>query len=213
AAGAELGQGEVVIVAAAMASADLLQGLSLQAVRGQVTWALRRAPAQLPPFPVNGDGGLIPALPTSEGLAWLCGSSFDRDAIDLAAREVDQQANLSRLRRLLPSMAPAIEASLGPNSLRSWTGVRCASSDRRPLAGPVDEHGADGRWLSTAMGSRGLTFAVLCAELIAARIHHEPLPLARKLASALAPNRHKKPAAGRASVGELAYPDNARTKK
>ena len=202
AAGAELGQGEVVIVAAAMASADLLQGLSLQAVRGQVTWALRHARANLPPFPVNGDGGFIPALPTEEGLAWLCGSSFDRDAIDLAARAVDQQENLSRLRRLLPSMAPAIEANLGPGSLRSWTGVRCASTDRRPLAGPVDEHGAAGRWLSTAMGSRGLTFAVLCAELIAARIHHEPLPLARKLASALAPNRQKKPAASRASTGE-----------
>ena len=202
AAGAELASGEVVIVAAAMASGELLPGLSLQAVRGQVTWALRHAQAQLPPFPVNGDGGLIPALPTPEGLAWLCGSSFERDAVDLTAREGDQQENMARLRRLLPSMAPALEASLGPESLRSWTGIRCASTDRRPLAGAVDEDGADGRWLSTAMGSRGLTFAVLCAELIAARIHHEPLPLARNLASALSPARQKKPAASRASACE-----------
>ena len=202
AAGAELASGEVVIVAAAMASGELLPGLALQAVRGQVTWALRHAQAQLPPFPVNGDGGFIPALPTPEGLAWLCGSSFERDAVDLTAREGDQQENMARLRRLLPSMAPALEASLGPESLRSWTGIRCASTDRRPLAGSVDAGGADGRWLSTAMGSRGLTFAVLCAELIAARIHHEPLPLARNLASALSLARQKKPAASRASARE-----------
>jgi tRNA 5-methylaminomethyl-2-thiouridine biosynthesis bifunctional protein len=35
------------------------------------------------------------------------------------------------------------------------------------------------------MGSRGLTFAVLCAELLAARLHGEPLPLERRLATAL----------------------------
>ena len=35
------------------------------------------------------------------------------------------------------------------------------------------------------MGSRGLTFAPLCAELLAARLHGEPLPLESKLAQAL----------------------------
>ena len=35
------------------------------------------------------------------------------------------------------------------------------------------------------MGSRGLTFAVLCAELLAATLHNEPLPMERKLADAL----------------------------
>jgi tRNA 5-methylaminomethyl-2-thiouridine biosynthesis bifunctional protein len=35
------------------------------------------------------------------------------------------------------------------------------------------------------MGSRGLTFAALCAELLAARVHGEPLPLEQRLARAL----------------------------
>jgi tRNA 5-methylaminomethyl-2-thiouridine biosynthesis bifunctional protein len=35
------------------------------------------------------------------------------------------------------------------------------------------------------MGSRGLTFAALCAELLAARLHAEPLPLPARLAAAL----------------------------
>jgi tRNA 5-methylaminomethyl-2-thiouridine biosynthesis bifunctional protein len=42
------------------------------------------------------------------------------------------------------------------------------------------------------MGSRGLTFAALAAELIAARVHGEPLPLARKLAAALEPKRQRR---------------------
>ncbi|RYY87587.1 MAG: FAD-dependent oxidoreductase, partial [Comamonadaceae bacterium] len=66
-------------------------------------------------------------------------------------------------------------------SVRAWSGVRCASSDRRPLVGEVQP----GLWVNTAMGSRGLTFAPLCAELLAARLHAEPLPLPARLASAL----------------------------
>jgi tRNA 5-methylaminomethyl-2-thiouridine biosynthesis bifunctional protein len=59
--------------------------------------------------------------------------------------------------------------------------VRCATVDRRPLLAEM----AGGLWVCTAMGSRGLTFAPLCAELLAARLHGEPLPLESKLAQAL----------------------------
>jgi tRNA 5-methylaminomethyl-2-thiouridine biosynthesis bifunctional protein len=37
------------------------------------------------------------------------------------------------------------------------------------------------------MGSRGLTFAALCGELLAARLHGEPLPLEQRQADALLP--------------------------
>ena len=67
----------------------------------------------------------------------------------------------------------------------SWTGVRCASADRRPLVGPCNATEPDGVWLCTAMGSRGLSFAALCAELLAAQWHGEPLPLPATLAKAL----------------------------
>ncbi|MDB5879825.1 MAG: tRNA 5-methylaminomethyl-2-thiouridine biosynthesis protein MnmC, partial [Variovorax sp.] len=46
-----------------------------------------------------------------------------------------------------------------------------------------------GPWMCTAMGSRGLSFAALCAELLAARWHGEPLPLPTALADALATGR------------------------
>jgi len=74
-----------------------------------------------------------------------------------------------------------MEAAAARGQVRNWAGARCASSDRRPLVGEV----APGLWLSTAMGSRGLTFAALCGELVAARLHGEPLPVETKLALAL----------------------------
>jgi tRNA 5-methylaminomethyl-2-thiouridine biosynthesis bifunctional protein len=200
--GKVLASGELVIVAAAVACQTLVEGLALQAVRGQVTWALHEGTRQLPPFPVNGDGSLIPSVPTPTGLAWLCGASFDRGDTDLAPREADQQANLERLRRLLPRFAEQLEAATPPEQLQAWTGIRCASTDRRPLVGAVGGDGLDGLWLSTAMGSRGLTFAALAGELIAALVHAEPLPLARNLARALDPARQNNRAAARASAGE-----------
>ncbi|MFC5497275.1 FAD-dependent 5-carboxymethylaminomethyl-2-thiouridine(34) oxidoreductase MnmC [Caenimonas terrae] len=198
--GRVLAAGEVVIVAAAVGSALLVDGLTLQPVRGQVTWALHDGPLALPPFPVNGDGSFIPAVPTQAGPAWVCGASFERGATDLQPREADQQENIDRLRRLLPSVSAQMEPASRP--LQAWVGIRCASNDRRPLVGPVGEGGHDGLWLSTAMGSRGLTFAALAGELIAARIHGEPLPLARNLARALSPDRRKNRPGTRASAGE-----------
>ena len=54
---------------------------------------------------------------------------------------------------------------------------------------PVDAAHLPGLWACTAMGSRGLTLAVLCAELLAARLQGEPLPLDPRLARALGSER------------------------
>ncbi|MDP3759948.1 MAG: FAD-dependent 5-carboxymethylaminomethyl-2-thiouridine(34) oxidoreductase MnmC [Ramlibacter sp.] len=177
----ETARAGLVVVAAAHASAALLgPALPLQPVRGQVSWAAETGEA-LPPFPVNGDGHFIPHVPTSQGAAWFCGSTFDRDQVDRAPRDDDHRANQARLRRLLPDVERQLAPAFASGLLQVWTGVRCASADRRPLLGEVEP----GLWVSTAMGSRGLTFAALCAELLAARVHGEPLPLERRLAKAL----------------------------
>jgi len=44
-------------------------------------------------------------------------------------------------------------------------------------------------YINSGHGSRGLVTAPLCAELLAARWHAEPLPLDAKLARALAAER------------------------
>ena len=179
--GAVLAEAPVVIVAAAHASGALLQGrIATHPVRGQVSWD-RHDGAALPPFPLHGRGHLIPRVPTSEGLAWYSGSTYGRGDTDAAPRKADHAANLQRLRELAPAVAQTLAGRFTSGQVRAWSGVRCASTDRRPLAGELQP----GLWVSTAMGSRGLTFAGLCAELIAARLHAEPLPLESPLARAL----------------------------
>lgn len=186
-------QAALVVLAAGHASRLLVEGgLPLQAIRGQMSWGLHTSTpdtAVFPPFVVNGSGSFLPAVPTDQGLAWLAGASFQRDQDSTDIRPGDQAANLGRLQALLPATAQALAPVFESGSAGAWAGVRCASPDRLPLVGAVDAAGQAGLWLSTAMGSRGLSFAVLCGELLAARLHGEPLPLERRLAQALSPGR------------------------
>jgi tRNA 5-methylaminomethyl-2-thiouridine biosynthesis bifunctional protein len=192
AAGDELAAVDVVVLACALGTDALVDAkLGLQAVRGQVSWAGEARSADLPAFPVHGDGHVIPHVPTDSGPSWFCGSTFARGDTDLAARDADHRANLDRIRRLLPDVAERLAPQFEQGQVNAWAGVRCAALDRRPLLGEIEP----GLWISTAMGSRGLTFAALCAELLAARLHGEPLPLDRRLAAALDVARLRRPAA------------------
>jgi tRNA 5-methylaminomethyl-2-thiouridine biosynthesis bifunctional protein len=150
--------------------------------RGQVTWAPHgEDAAALPPFPVHGHGHFLPRVPLVERMAWITGSTYGRGDAGTDLRPQDDAANLQRVSEVMPGAAAVMEAAGRREELRSWAGVRCASSDRRPLLGEW----APGLWTSMAMGSRGLSFAALCAELMAARLHGEPWPLPARLAQAL----------------------------
>ena len=197
--GQVLASADLVVLAAAFATNQLLAApLPLQAIRGQISWGLRALDgndaAHFPPFPVNGLGSLVPAVPTgikAGQSAWYTGATFERDCADpepdAATRAHNHQANLDRLHSLLPATARHLAPAFADpaQGLHSWSQVRCASPDRLPLVGPVDTANQPGLWASTAMGARGISFAVLCAELLAARIHGEPLPLELRLAQAL----------------------------
>jgi tRNA 5-methylaminomethyl-2-thiouridine biosynthesis bifunctional protein len=186
--GAALGRAPLVVVAAAGASAGLLAGrVTTHPVRGQVSWGLRQAGDILPGHPVNGNGHFLPDLPLAAGRAWLTGSTYGRADADPSPRAQDHAANLERLRELLPTAAAALAPQFAGGAVQAWSNVRWASSDRRPLAGEIEP----GLWVSTAMGSRGLTFAALCGEWIAARLHGEPWPLQARLAQALDARRVK----------------------
>ncbi|MDO9359548.1 MAG: FAD-dependent 5-carboxymethylaminomethyl-2-thiouridine(34) oxidoreductase MnmC [Polaromonas sp.] len=196
AAGNMLAEADLVVVAGGPASGLLAEGMPLQAIRGQMSWGLRRddssgdtTSARFPGVPVNGNGSFLPRVPFREEMAWLAGATFDRDEESIEARNADQHANLARLESLLPVMARHLAPDFDTLSVGAWVGVRCASPDRLPMAGPVDQAQKSGVWVSTAMGSRGLSFAILCGELLAARLHGEPLPLEKRLAQALAPDR------------------------
>jgi tRNA 5-methylaminomethyl-2-thiouridine biosynthesis bifunctional protein len=178
-------QADRVIVAAGIQSRAFVAGLPLQPVRGQIAWGVMPAGSALPVVPINGDGHLIAHVPDDAGPLWLAGATFDRDSDDPTVRPADTRLNRERLARLHPDAAAQLDEAFDAGRADAWAGVRCASGDRRPLVGPAAPALEDGIWICTALGSRGMTFAALCAELLAARWHGEPLPLPAKLASAL----------------------------
>lgn len=181
-----LAQADRVVVAAGPASAALIASAqvaapSIQPLRGQLSWGLMAQAPQLVPLahPVNGNGSFACNIPTSDGLAWFCGSSYDRQHNSHEVFEADTQDNFSRLSALLPDTAHALRDLFTPCAspeLRSWAGVRASVPDRLPLMGEVAGAPA-GLWTLCALGSRGLTLGVLCGELLAAMWHNEPLAI------------------------------------
>ncbi|GGH63883.1 tRNA 5-methylaminomethyl-2-thiouridine biosynthesis bifunctional protein MnmC [Comamonas phosphati] len=206
-----LAQAEMVVLALGPATTGLLQASGLEAgqweiqpIRGQVSVA-EHTPATraaMPPFPVNGNGNLVPDFPGPDsagqehGHQWVMGSTFERDVTDLPPSPQDQRGahagNADKLAALLPACRPALDSFFdAPQLPPTWSRVRCAAYDRIPVVGPVGRTAGDlpGLWTLTGLGSRGLTLSLLCGELLAARLHGEPLPLDAKLAQALGTQR------------------------
>lgn len=192
--GQELASAELVILAAGYGSLALRHAahprgrpLALQAIRGQASWGWHTPGtlAAMPANPVNGHGSLVPAVLLQGRLGWVTGSSFDRDDTDTTLRGADQQHNFGKLKTLLPAAAQALAPQFDNGRAQGWSGIRCATPSRLPALGPLED--APGLWACCGLGSRGLTFAALCAELLAARLHGEPLPVELRQADALLP--------------------------
>lgn len=211
-----LAQAPVVVIAAGAGSSTLLaKRWPLQPVRGQVSWGRYAAHLAAPaPFPANGHGNMVPSFgvgsssnPGDEATerAWIMGSTFERNVAELPVSAADQLAahrsHWDKVQTLMPAAARALasrfEARLAAGEqadtagapMEHWAAVRCTAPDRLPIVGPVDAQALPGLWVCTAMGARGLTLALLCGELLAARLNGEPLPLDAKLARALASER------------------------
>jgi tRNA 5-methylaminomethyl-2-thiouridine biosynthesis bifunctional protein len=86
---------------------------------------------------------------------------------------------------MLPELAAALQAHFASGELKHWKNTRCVTTDRLPAVGPLETSDAPGLWICTGLGSRGLSFSVLCAELLAARWGAEPWPVEASLARSL----------------------------
>ena len=190
-----LAQSSRVVIAAGPGSSALVatatsNGSSprINPVRGQLSWGLMADMPHgtpLPPSPVNGNGAFVHGVPSEDGPAWFVGSTFDRGNDQAEVLAADHQDNHGRLAALLPDTAQALAPVFNDlTHLRAWAGIRCGTPDRFPVVGAVP-HAPEGLWVSAAMGSRGLTLALLCGEILAARWQGEPLPVEAKLAKAL----------------------------
>lgn len=194
--GAVLATAPLAVVCGGWASAALLADPAqarapwpLQAIRGQLSMAgCTAASDAAAPWPVNGKGTWLPRVQLPAGDSWIAGAGFERGvtgaptAAEVAAAHA---GNLARLHLLLPAAAVAAEQAQARGELRTWHGVRGTLPDRLPAVGPVDHARSPGLWTSCGMGSRGISLALLCGELLAARCCGEPLPLAPRLARAL----------------------------
>ena len=195
AAGNVLADAQLVVLASGYDSQTLAAAvgtaLALQPIRGQVTWGLHaghgKGDLKLPAFPVNGHGGFIPAIPGRNKSVWLMGSTYERDAQLPIARPQDNDENFQRLQALLPQAAKHLADQFKAPQSQDWTGIRCATPNRLPLLGQLPTTPLHAKvWVCAGMGSRGLTFASLCGELLAAQLHGEPLPTESRLAKSMA---------------------------
>jgi len=174
--------------------------LPATALRGQVTLGSMamlppRLKAQLPSFPVNGHGSYIGQLQDlqnpcadAEGY-WIVGSSFQRHEVDTITRPEDEASNIQQWAELMPALSDEIQQGIALSKTRSWAGVRSALPDRVPAVGEFEHPDFKGLHVCTGMGARGISWSVLCGELLAAHINHEPLPMAASLAKRMAASR------------------------
>lgn len=203
-AGLLLARAPVVVFANAYDAARLadLHHAPTRIVRGQLTRLPARLAATLR-VPVIGEGY---AVPLADGL--LTGATYELDDTDSAIRASSHSENLVRLSRLLPEFSNEL-ARLDPASLDGRVGFRCVTSDRLPMIGPLADEAAserdadslrgawpldlpraEGLYGAFALGSRGLVWSSLAAELVASQIEGEPWPLERDLADSLDPARY-----------------------
>lgn len=192
-AGETIASASTVILANGPGARDLAQArtLPLAAVRGQVTH-IDAAMAPALPLVLCREAYITPAR---HGVCSF-GASYDTDA-DPALRESSQETNLANLRDLLQDPGFGVGAPL-----RGRVGFRCVAPDRLPLVGALpDVDAAGGRerlrevprhaglYALLGYASRGLIWAPLAAELLAARLEGEPLPLPANLVDAVDPAR------------------------
>jgi tRNA 5-methylaminomethyl-2-thiouridine biosynthesis bifunctional protein len=205
----QLAEAPCAIVATGTSAADQapLSWLPLQAIRGQTTELPDHPEFQKLQAGLCHSGYIAPARNSFHCI----GATFDLDDPEPSVRSEDHRYNLKALGAAVPQWQPLLDA-LDPTSLSGRVGFRCATPDYLPIAGPVPDYQGfletygglrknakravpapgqyiEGLYVSTGHGSRGLTSTPLAAELVAATICNEALPLSTELHRALAPGR------------------------
>ncbi len=207
--GRELGRAPLAVIASARDAKhfDPTKNLPLKAIRGQVTYLAANSASENLRTALCAEGYLAPAHK-----GWHClGASFNLKDSCPSPRIEDHQTNLNKLQQQGPAVA-ALFNPLLPSALTGRVAFRCATRDYLPLVGPVPREeqflidyaplrkdaqaqiplaGAywPGLYVNLGHGSRGLAYTPLSAQLLAAQIAGEPLPLSKNLARALNPAR------------------------
>ena len=172
--------------------------LPVSAVRGQMTSVTATAKSAMLNTVICTEGYLTPAIDNNHCL----GATFDPRDISLELREADNLSNLQMLTQMSSDLT-----ELKHQSHAGRAALRCSTPDYLPLAGKLLDAAQltasppkhkiayhalpwyEGLYVNIGHGTKGLTTAPLCAELLASVMVGDPLPLEASLAQALDPNR------------------------
>ncbi len=184
------------------------QGIPIKKIRGQITQAELPAHTQeRVEAVVCGDGYVCP--PKNSQLCF--GATFNLKSDNLEEDLVDHKANIDTLASMTPALAEEIREQ-PMHALSGRVGFRCTIPDYMPVVGPIPEntalmerfsryrHHAQARIQSTGSylpglfinighGSKGLSTCPLSAEIIAAYLLGEPMPVTSALLAAIHPAR------------------------
>jgi tRNA 5-methylaminomethyl-2-thiouridine biosynthesis bifunctional protein len=196
-----------VIIANAGSAAEfpVTKHLPIKTIRGQVSYLPVTEKSRAIKTVICSEGYLAPA----ENQQHCVGATFNLGETSLELREEDHQKNINTLYEQIPSLASVWQSQ---QQLSGHVAFRCTLPDYLPMIGPVADaelmqkhfsalrknaraniektgNYLAGLYINIGHGSRGLTYAPLCAELLAAQMNHDPLPMPRELSNVLNPAR------------------------
>jgi tRNA 5-methylaminomethyl-2-thiouridine biosynthesis bifunctional protein len=198
---------DIVIMATGSDSADCQQmsQLPFRLVRGQVEAINSQNELANLSTVLCHKGYLTPAWQGSHAM----GSTYVKDDRNCDYRFTEQQTNLAMHQQALTKCDWI--ADIQPTN-NGRAAIRCSTPDHLPMVGAVPDNIAQTQqyqdlykalpakrypqpinhknlFMLCGLGSRGLTTAPLCAEILVSQILNEPLPLSNQLLDALNPNR------------------------
>lgn len=198
-----------VVVLAGATEVQRFADLPLKRIRGQITRLPQTQRSQSLTTVVCAEGYVAPPRLGEHTL----GASFDFNNDDLTPTAAEHAGNLAMLQEISADLAERLHAdTLDPATLQGRAAFRCTSPDYLPIVGPLVDRAAfaqaydvlrkdarsvpdtpcpwlTGLYVNSGHGSRGLITAPLSAELLAAWLEGEPLPVPRTVAHACHPNR------------------------
>jgi tRNA 5-methylaminomethyl-2-thiouridine biosynthesis bifunctional protein len=172
----------------------------IDAVRGQLSMmdlsgAQGQSMISLPRLPIAGSGYLLPAINGSA----IFGATTQRADHDPSVRQADHLVNIAQLEQLLGH--PLLP---GAHSMQGRTAWRFSARDRLPVIGAIPDVAASvggrldqprfvprlpGLYVFTALGSRGITWSALGAQVLASCVTGAPMPVEADLLDAVDPAR------------------------